>query len=97
MSDELRLYKLLTETDEDNFSYVQEMGWVTDKEFCVWVSYLWIDDFVKELKNIFGYGVFDEGGFDARMQYDCICIDMCVAVGDYLDLEEVFPKDKYQH
>ena len=97
MSDELKLYKLLTEPNEDDFSYIQEMGWVSNDEFCVWISYVWIDDFVRDLRDIFGYGVFDEGGFDARMQEYCICIDLCVALGCYLDLEEIFPKDRYEH
>lgn len=97
MTQELELYKLLTEVDEDEWNIVQELGWISDKEFCVWVSYVWIDDFVTELKRIFGLGMFDVGGFDARMQCDCICIDLCVALEGYIDIEEVFTKEKYQH
>ena len=97
MSDELKLYKLLTEIDEDEWIIVQELGWISNKEFCIWVSYAWIDVLVKELKSIFGYGIFDDGGFDARMQGDCVCIDLCMALEGYLDLENVFPKEKYKH
>jgi len=97
MSDELRLYKLLTDTDEDDFNYIQEMGWINDEEFCVWINYVWIDDFMRELKDIFGYGIFDDGGFDANMQHHCACIDLCKAIGDSIDIENMFPKNKYQH
>ena len=53
-----------------------------------------------DLKRIFGNYIFDDGGFDANMQQDGVCIDLCEALGNYLgidDIEEVFPKEKYQH
>lgn len=93
----LELYKLIMEGDSCDFPYVEEFGWISTGEFCVWVSYLWLNDFMTDLKNIFGNGMFDDGGFDANMQEDGICIDLCEAVGDYLDIEEVFPKEKHQH
>lgn len=90
---ELELYKLIT---NDN-NYVNELGWVSDKEFFVWVPYLELYDFMKELKRIFGYGLFDGDSFNVNMREDSVCIDLCEAVGDYLNLEDVFPRDKYQH
>lgn len=96
MNQELELYKLCVGEHEES-KYVSELGWVSDEEFLVWISYLWVDDFMRELKRIFGYGIFDDGSFDANMQSDGICIDLCKAVGCCLDVEEVFPKAKYQH
>ena len=31
------------------------------------------------------------------IQADCVCIDLCEAIGNFIDIEEVFPKDKYEH
>ncbi len=93
----LEFYKLIMEGSNCGFPYVEEFGWISTGEFCAWVSYLCLNDFMTDLKNIFGNGMFDDGGFDANMQEDCICIDLCEAIGDYLDIKEVFPKDKYKH
>lgn len=99
MSMELEVYKLLNCPDEDDedISYVSEFGWVNDKEFLVWVNYMWLTDFLDRLKQIFGYGIFDDGGFNGNIQDDSICIDLCKVVGGDIDMEEVFSKDKYQH
>lgn len=97
----LALYKLIMEGGDDcGFQYVEEFGWISTGEFCVWVSYLWLNDFMTDLKRIFGNYIFDDGGFDANMQQDGVCINLCEALGNYLgidDIEEVFPKEKYQH
>lgn len=92
MNGELELYKLCCTGD-----LVEEMGWISDTEFCVWVSYFCIQDFINGLQRIFGYGIFDDGGFDANMQVDGVCIDLCDAVGHCVDIKTVFPKDKYKH
>lgn len=97
MNEELEFYKLLTETNSGKRKYVQEMGWVSDSEFCVWISYGTIEQFIIELKRIFDYTVFGENGFNAIMQHDCICIELCAACGEFIDLETVFPKEKYTH
>lgn len=99
MNQELELYKLIITPDETDIevSYVQEFGWINEEEFIVWVSYLWLEEFIDRLKEIFGNGLFDEGGFNANMQEDCVCIDLCEALGYSVDIEEVFPKEKYQH
>lgn len=41
--------------------------------------------------------IFEDGGFDANMQGDYVCIDLCVTIGSFVDIEEMFPKDKYGH
>ena len=95
---EIELYKLCCTDDNDyGANMVDELGWINDKEFCVWVSYLYLSEFVGALKVMFGYGIFDDGGFDANMQSDGVCIDLCKAIGEYIDVEAVFPQDKYKH
>ncbi len=89
---ELELYKLISESD-----YVDEMGWISEKEFCIWVSFVWIDDLIEEMRKIFGNSLLDEGGIDVRMLDGYFCIDLCDLLGNYLQIEDVFPKDKYQH
>ena len=98
MNEGLELYKLIMTPDPEDkdFSYVSEMGWVKDM-FLVWIDYIHLSDFMERLKEIFGYGLFDDGGFDCNMQSDGVCIDLCEALGYALDIETVFPKDKYQH
>ena len=96
---ELALYKLfMTPSPKDSdISYIDEFGWVSNTEFYVWASYLWLKKFMEGLAEIFGNGIFDDGGFNANIQEDGICFDLEEAVGSYLDLEEVFPKDKFRH
>lgn len=89
---ELELYKLITESE-----YVEEMGWINEKEFCIWVSFMWIDELIEAMKKIFGNSLLDEGGIDVHMLSDCVCIDLCDLLGCYLQIEDIFPKDKYQH
>lgn len=99
MNQELELYKLIRIPDgiDMGISYVQEFGWASDSEFLVWVSYSQLEEFIDRLKEIFDNGIFDDGGFKAHMQDDCVCIDLCEAVGYAVDIEEVFPKEKYKH
>lgn len=89
---ELELYKLVSESD-----YVDEMGWINEKEFYIWVSFIWIDELIEEMKKIFGNSLLDEGGIDVRMLDGYFCINLCDLLGSYLQIEDVFPKDKYQH
>ena len=90
---ELELFKLITEE-----KYVDEFGWISDGSFCIWVDYFCIHEFMKRFKMIFGEGIFDDGGFDGNMQRDCVCIAIDEALEGYdIDLESIFPKDKYEH
>jgi hypothetical protein len=95
---ELELYKLIMTPDhsDTSFSYVSEMGWSGDM-FLVWVDYWSFKEFMERLANIFGNGLFDDGGFSANMQSDGVCIDLVEALGSYIDIEDVFPKDKFKH
>lgn len=89
---ELKLYKLLTEND-----YVNEMGWVSNTEFYVWVSYFGFYDFLQGLKEIFGVGMFCND-IQAHIQEYTVCFDLCTIVdGNGMDLEEIFPKSEYKH
>lgn len=97
MTDNEKLFKLITNPEDDeDISYVSEFGWINDKKFIVWVNYVWVQDFMNALAEIFGKEIFDDGGFDANMQSDGIAFDLCEAVGD-LDVEAVFPKDVYRY
>ena len=95
---ELELYKLITGKDELGISYVDEFGWINDTQFCVWVSNYFFKDFIDGLTEIFGYGLYDDGSFDGNIQANCVCIDLCEALGNYdIDLKEVFPIKNYTH
>lgn len=94
MNKELELYKLITEPD---IQYVDEFDWIDD-EFVIWVSKWWWNEFITRLTQIFGYSIFDEGGFNAKIQTDCICFVLSDITDEYgIDLEEIFPKYKYKH
>lgn len=96
---ELELYKLIMTPKEEHldFSYVSEFGWVNDKEFLVWVSFIWFKEFMDKLTEIFGYGIFDDRNFNANIQHDTVCIVLNDVLDGYVDVEEAFPKDKYRH
>lgn len=90
---ELELYKLITTPDV----YVSEFGWVSDTEFYIWVDFSKLEKFIEKLTGIFKYGIFDEGNFNANMQPDSVCIDLCSVLDEYVDIEKVFPKDNFRH
>ena len=93
----LKLYKLLaTEDNEYETALADEIRWTTDDKLLIWIPYLWINEFMHELVEMFGYGIFDDGSFDGNFQYDCICIDLEQAIGGCVMLEDIFPKDKYK-
>lgn len=97
---ELELYKLIVNPDEENMdiSYVEEFGWVSDTEFYIWINLIWFDEFIKRLRDIFGYSLFDEGGIEARIDSASVCIDLKEVTSGYgIDLEKIFPKSKYKH
>lgn len=93
-----KLYKLLaTEDNEYKRALADEIRWVSDDELLVWIPYLYIKEFIDELVEMFGIGMFDDGAFDGNFQHCCICIDLEKAIGGDIDLENVFPKDKYKN
>ena len=85
---ENELTKLIIESD-----YVECYKCVDDM-FLIWVRHLWWDNFIDELSRIFGTSLFDEGGFDAKIQEDFICIDLAEILENYLNIEEVFLNDE---
>lgn len=89
---ELELHRLIEDSE-----LISEFGWCTDESCCVWINYRNVDDFMGRAIEIFGYGMFDDGGFNSNMQGDGVCIDLCKMLGEYLTIEKVFPKEKYQH
>jgi hypothetical protein len=91
-NNELELYKLINEEE-----LVSEFGWCSDDSCCAWIDYRNLDEFMIKVIEIFGYSMFDDGGFNANMQSDGVCIDLCEMFGCYLSVEGVFSKDKYRH
>ncbi|RXI57665.1 hypothetical protein DP125_13300 [Clostridium tetani] len=97
--EEIELYKLLaTEDNEYGTVLADELGWVSDDEFLVWISYLWIKEFIESLKKMFGEGLFDDEAFDGNFQSDGVCLDLEKILGGYnIDLKKIFPMDRYKH
>ena len=92
----LKLYKLLaTEDNEYETALADEIRWESDGSLLVWISYLWIKEFMDELVKLFGTGIFDYGAFNGNFQDGCVCIDLEEAIGFDADLEGIFPKEKY--
>lgn len=99
ISEEVTLYKMLMLSNENDLvenTLVEEFGWVEDK-FCVWIRHSALDEFIQYFIHEFGYCGLDEGGVDVKLQYECVVIDLCELLEDDVDIELVFPKDKYKH
>lgn len=96
---ELELYKLLVTEDNDHGCEIaQELGWVSDDEFFVWISYSWIMEFIESIEEIFGSELFVDGEVNAVFKGDSICFNLSEMLSEYdLELEKIFPKDKYWH
>lgn len=94
MSDDLKLYKLLT--DED--SPVCEFGWLSKNEFCVWIYFFALDNFMKEIQEIVGDYLGNDGGTDCTICGDTIVIDIYDALeANDIEVENVFPIDEFRH
>lgn len=96
--EEVALYKMLMLPNENDLedTLVEEFGWVKD-EFCVWIRYSALDEFIQYCIREFGYCGLDEGGIDVRLQDTYVVINLCELLGDDVDIESVFPKEKYTH
>lgn len=88
--------KLFSLVVEDNDNLVSEYGWINPTEFCVWIRYADLADFINALNDIFGIGLFDDGGIIANMQDDCLCFDLCELLGGYFPMQDVFSYN-YKH
>ena len=94
-----RIYKLITDSH-----YVPNYGWGDDygdkEKFMVVIGDDYFKDFIDELWEILGrsiYGQYEEG-FTAIVQYRVICIDLCAILKNCnIDLEEIFPKEKFKY
>ena len=72
MNYELEIYKLIMIPDEDDpdISYVDEFGWISNTEFCVWINITWLANFMERIREIFGACAFDEGGIAGKVGCD---------------------------
>ena len=97
--EEIKLYKLLlTEDNEHETALADEIRWISKDKLLIWVPYLWINEFMTSIKEIFGEGMFDDGGFNGNFQRDCICIDLKEMLQDYnLNFESIFPVNEYSN
>lgn len=95
---EVALYKMLMLPNENDFDdiIIDKFGWVKD-EFCVWIRHSMLDEFIQYLIHEFGYCGLDAGGMDVKLQDTYIVINLCELFGDTVNIESVFPKEKYTH
>ena len=98
ISPEVEFYKMimLPEEDEPEYTLCEEFGWVHD-EFLVWISYDQLQDFIEYFIKMFGCCGLDCCDCKADLGVSYVVIDMCKLLGDTVDIESVFPKDRYQH
>ena len=100
MNTELELYKLITSPDEDSIDikWVDDFGWIDDK-FMIWVSKCYWHHFMTRLTQIFGYPLCPAvSGIDAKIYDETICFALSDMLSeDGINLEYVFPKNKYKH
>ena len=97
--EEVALYKMLMLPNENDLvknTLVEEFGWVED-EFCVWIRHSALDEFIQYFIHEFGYCGLDECGIDVKLQYECVVINLCELLEDDVDIESIFPKEKYKH
>lgn len=84
MSDDLKLYKLLT---EENF--VEEMGWINDKTFAVWIGYYNLEEFMTELEKQLNYDLSE--GYNCTLLRGRVYIELNELLDEDFDLKEIFP------
>ena len=73
-------------------TYTDEYGWVDDGRFCVWVDWMFVDDFFGRLRESYGVAMFDYGGITAHFKDGYICVEMS---DTGIDIEKYYPKDEY--
>lgn len=95
---EVEFYKMIMLPDGDmsDYTFVREFGWQQD-EFFIWISYSQLEDFIEYFVKTFGYCGLEYGGCTAILGVDYLVINMCELLGDEVNIESVFPKDKYKH
>ena len=94
MTDEQKIFDIVTKPVKgEDYRLVDSYRW-SDGNFYIWISTLFLEDFIDEIINIFGADVFDDGGCNANVQIGYVCFDLEDLLGGYIDIEEVFAEDK---
>lgn len=96
--EEVALYKMLMLPNERDYEdiLIEEFGWVKE-EFCIWIRHSMLDDFVQYFIHEFGYCGLYDGGIDVKLQDTYVVINLCELFDDNVNIESVFPKEKYAH
>ena len=84
MNEELELYKLVMGQT------VYDAKWIDEANFCIWIFHFNFAEFMKKLVEIFGSSLFGDGGFDARVREEYICINLSQLLEHRVDVTEVF-------
>lgn len=81
---------------ENNY-WIDEYGWINQKEFCVWIYYRDLPDVLEYLENVFGSDLLvNNHDYNAYLSKYYVCVNL-TSLFDYEELLEVFPYEKYQH
>lgn len=86
MNEELELYKLVMDSESVVFNF----GWIDEKSFCIWIPHFLLQKFVEQMKEIFGSSLFNDGGFDARIREEDVCINLSEVLGHRVDIAGMF-------
>lgn len=92
------IYNFITSRISGNEPYygVVDCGWVND-HFIVWVSHEHWYLFVEKLTYLFGTVLFHDT-VKVEVTIHSLKVDLTeILYGFYVGLEDIFPKDKYQH
>lgn len=46
-----KLYDICCKKNENGIYIVDDLGWISEKEFCVWVNHYFFDEFMNKTKK----------------------------------------------
>jgi hypothetical protein len=90
---EQELFDLITKNE---YIGIYKLGWVSENDFTVRVYHFGLSNFINKIIDLFGYGVFDNGGFNASVKENNCYIDLCEMLDGYANIENVFPEEQFK-